>query len=418
MRDDARRAGAGAGERYDVLLKGGHVIDPANGRDGVMDVAIAEGRVARVAPTIGGPATRAVDVSGLYVTPGLIDIHVHVYPHWGDYGPKWQASVIPDAHSFRAGVTTFVDAGTSGADHFEDFRAKFVAPSRTRILAFVNIAHAGMGEDEQDPTQFDARRAAGVVRAHPDVAVGIKTAHYWTRAPWDDLHTPWASVGRAVEAGELADAPVMVDFWPRPPERPYADLILRHMRPADIHTHVFAQQFEIVDGAGVVQDYLWRARERGVHFDLGHGGGSFWFRNAVPALRQGWPPDSISTDLHMGSVNAAVLNTLHTASKLLAMGMPLQEVIYRTTVTPARAIRRPALGTLSEGAEADVAVLRHLEGPFSYIDCGRARLDGRGKLECVMTLRAGQIVWDPSGRSMPLWEEAPEAYWRVPRLQR
>ena len=123
---------------------------------------------------------------------------------------------------------------------------------------------------------------------------------------------------------------------------------------------------------------MWKARERGVLFDLGHGGGSFWFRNAVPALREGFPPDSISTDLHMGSVNAAVLNTLHTASKCLAMGMPLQEVIYRTTVTPARAIRRPELGTLSEGAEADVAVLRLLPGPASYIDCGRARLDGRG----------------------------------------
>jgi dihydroorotase len=418
MQDDSARTGGETGEAYDLLLRGGHVIDPANGRDGVMDVAVAGGRVARVAPHVAGEAKRTVDVSGLYVTPGLIDIHVHVYPHWGDYGPKWQASVIPDAHSFRAGVTTFVDAGTSGADHFEDFKAKFVDPSRTRVLAFVNITHAGMGDDEQDPAQFDARRAAEVVRAFPEVAVGIKTAHYWTRQPWDEVHVPWASVDRAVEAGELAGAPVMVDFWPRPPERPYADLILKHMRPGDIHTHVFAQQFEIVDGDRVVRDYMWQARERGVLFDLGHGGGSFWFRNAVPALRQGWSPDSISTDLHMGSVNAAVLNTLHTASKMLAMGMPLAEVVYRSTVTPARAIRRPELGTLSEGAEADVAVLRHLDGPFSYIDCGRARLDGRGKLECVMTLRAGQIVWDPTGRSMPLWEQAPEAYWRVPSLQR
>ena len=162
---------------------------------------------------------------------------------------------------------------------------------------------------------------------------------------------------------------------------------------------------------------MWQARERGVLFDLGHGGGSFWFRNAVPALQQGFPPDSISTDLHMGSVNAAVLNTLHTAAKCLAMGMPLQEVVYRCTVTPARAIRRPELGTLSEGTEADVAVLRHLDVPASYIDCGRARFDGQGKLECALTLRAGQIVWDPTGLSMPSWEDAPERYWRVPGLQ-
>ena len=119
----------------------------------------------------------------------------------------------------------------------------------------------------------------------------------------------------------------------------------------------------------------------------------------------------------MGSVNAAVLNTLHTASKCLAMGMPLQEVVYRCTVTPAKAIRRPDLGTLSEGAEADVAVLRHVPGPQSYIDCGRTRFDGEGKLECAMTLRAGRVVWDPAGLSMPLWHEAPERYWRVPALQ-
>jgi dihydroorotase len=420
MQEHKARADAGG---YDLLLKGGHVVDPANGVDGPADVAIKDGRIARVAPAGGqgiapADATRVVDVAGLYVTPGLIDIHVHVYPHWGDEGPKWQASVIPDAHSFRAGVTTFVDAGTSGADHFLDFKTKFIDGSRTRVLAFVNIAHAGMGDDEQDPAQLDAARAAEVVKAFPETCVGIKTAHYWTRLPWDEVHTPWASVDKAVEAGELAGAPVMVDFWPRPPERSYPDLILEHMRPGDIHTHVFAQQFEILDAGRKVQEHMWRARERGVHFDLGHGGGSFWFRNAVPALRQGWPPDSISTDLHMGSVNAAVLNTLHTAAKCLAMGMPLREVIYRSTVTPAKAIRRPDLGTLSEGAEADVAVLRHLDVPASYIDCGRARLDGRGKLECVMTLRAGRIVWDPTGRSMPLWEEAPEAYWRVPSLQR
>jgi dihydroorotase len=409
---------------FDLLLKGGHVIDPANGRDGPMDVAIAGDKIARVAPNIDvGPGARVVDVSGLYVTPGLIDIHVHVYPHWGSDGPKWQASVIPDAHSFRAGVTTFVDAGTSGATHFEDFRTRFVEKSRTRVLAFVNITADGMGDDEQDPSQFDAKRAADCVRAHPDVAVGIKTAHYWTRRPWDDVHTPWASVDKAVEAGTLCDRPVMVDFWPRPPERSYPDLILKHMRPGDIHTHVFAQQFPILTEEGPsrrnprVADHMWRARERGVHFDLGHGGGSFWFRNAVPALQQGWPPDSISTDLHMGSVNAAVLNTLHTAAKVLAMGMPLQEVIYRCTVTPAREIRRPDLGTLSEGAEADVAVLRHLDVPQSYIDCGRARLDGQGKLECALTVRAGRIVWDPAGLSMPQWEEAPERYWRVPSLQ-
>jgi dihydroorotase len=237
------------------------------------------------------------------------------------------------------------------------------------------------------------------------------------------VHTPWASVDSAVEAGSLIDKPVMVDFWPRPPERPYPDLILKHMRPGDIHTHVFAQQFPVLTEEGPgrkapkVADHMWAARGRGVLFDLGHGGGSFWFRNAVPAFQDGFVPDSFSTDLHMGSVNAAVLNTLWTASKMMAMGVPLQETIYRCTVTPAKAIRRPDLGTLSAGAEADVAVLRKLDGPYSYTDCGRARLNGQGKLECAMTLRAGQVVWDPTGLSMPAWEQAPERYWRVPALQ-
>jgi dihydroorotase len=410
--------------RFDLLLKGGHVIDPANGIDGPADVGIADKKITAVSAGLDTSGSeRVVDVSGLYVTPGLIDIHVHVYPVIGPEGVGFQASVIPDAHSFRAGVTTFVDAGTSGPTHFPDFKQRYIDKARTRVLAFVNIARDGMGDVEQDPSQFDPAAVERTAREYPDLVVGVKTAHYWTRHPWDEVHTPWASVDAAVEAGELCGKPVMVDFWPRPPERPYPDLILKHMRPGDIHTHVFAQQFPILSEEGrdrkspKVAEHMWAARERGVLFDLGHGGGSFWFRNAVPALRDGFAPDSISTDLHMGSVNAAVLNTLWTASKMMAIGMPLSEVIYRCTVTPAKAIRRPELGTLSVGAEADVAVLRKLDGPFSYTDCGRARVTGQGKLECAMTLRAGQVVWDPTGLSMPNWEEAPDRYWVVPNLQ-
>jgi dihydroorotase len=402
---------------YDLLLRNGHVLDPANTRDGAMDVAIRDGRIARVAPHIDEPASTTVDVNGLYVTPGLIDIHVHVYPHRGPNGPTWQQSLIPDAHSFRAGVTTIVDAGTAGAAHFQDFKEKWIDRSATRVLAWLNIASGGMGDAEQNPAEFDVARAAETLATYPEAIVGIKTAHYWTHQPWDALHAPWASVDAAVMAGERSRKPVMVDFWPRPPERPYADLILEHLRPGDIHTHVFAQQFPIVQPDGTLYDHLWRARERGVLFDLGHGGASFWFRNAVPAITAGFPPDSISTDLHLGSVNAAALSTLHTVSKCIAMGMSLGDAIFRTTVTPAKAIGRPELGTLSEGAEADVAVLRWIDIPRAYIDCGRARLDGTGELECAMTLRAGRIVWDPAGRSMPAWQDAPAAYWHVPVLQ-
>jgi dihydroorotase len=224
-------------------------------------------------------------------------------------------------------------------------------------------------------------------------------------------------VERAVEAGELCGKPVMVDFWPRPPERPYPDLILKKLRPGDIHTHIFARQFPIVDTNNKVYEYLYQAQDRGIIFDLGHGAGSFWFRNAVPALKDGFAPDSISTDLHMGNINGPVVSMINTMSKCLSMGMPLQEVIMRSTVAPAQEIAHPELGTLSVGAEADIAVIRHLEGSFGFSDCGRARMIGKEKLECVMTLRAGEIVYDPTGLSMPQWENAPEFYWEIPNFQ-
>ena len=208
----------------------------------------------------------------------------------------------------------------------------------------------------------------------------------------------------------------MVDFWPRPPERPYPELILKMLRPGDIHTHVFARQFPIIDERGRAHDYLFRARERGVVFDLGHGAGSFWFRNGVRALQDGFSPDSISTDLHMGSINGPVVSMQNTMSKFISMGMSLAEVIERSTVLPAQLIHRPELGTLSNGAEADVAVFRHLEGAFSFADCGRAKMLGRHKLECQLTLRAGQVVFDPTGLTMPEWEQAPAPYWVNPTL--
>ena len=205
----------------------------------------------------------------------------------------------------------------------------------------------------------------------------------------------------------------MFDFWPRP-ERPYADLILKKMRPGDIHTHVFAQQFPIILDGGRINPILAEARERGVIFDVGHGAGSFWFRNAVPAVKQGFIPDSMSTDLHMGDLN--VISMTEVISKFLAMGVPLEDLIRRATVNPAREIRRPELGTLSVGKEADIAVLEELHGRFSYIDCGYARMDGDVKLIARMTIREGRIVYDPSGLSMTQWERARSQYFTTPGL--
>ena len=394
---------------YDLLLKNGHVIDPANKIDAHMDVAIADGSIAAVAADIpSATADMTVDVSGLYVTPGLIDIHVHVY-HTRE--PE-TLSIIADHHSFRSGCTTVVDTGTAGAKHFLHFKRTVIDRAKTRIFAFINIVKSGMiGPFEQDVDEMDPELAASIVLAYPDDCVGIKTAHYWVSQPFDAAHPPWAAVDRALEASAICKKPLMVDFWHRE-GRSYQEM-LQKMQPGDIHTHVYAQQFPILNEANKPADFMFEARERGIIFDLGHGAGSFWFRLAIPAYEGGFGPDSISTDLHIGNVNGVVHDMLTTMSKLLCMGMPLNEVIYRSTVTPAKEIGHPELGNLSIGAEADIAVLRQDEGQFGYVDCGNARMVGDRKLSCEMTIRAGEIVYDLNGRATPLWQDAPAAYWKI-----
>jgi dihydroorotase len=394
--------------RFDLLLRGGNLIDPANGRTGQLDLAVSDGRVAAIDTAIPASAAgQVVDVAGLYVVPGLIDIHVHCHV----YSEFFFGSIVADGQSWRAGVTTLVDAGTAGALDFGRFKERVIDKSRTRVLAFVNIADHGMGPGEQEREHLLPELCAGVCRAFKEV-VGVKSAHYWTRLPWDDRHAPWDNVGRAVQAGELCQLPVMVDFWPRPPERSYEDLILQQLRPGDIHTHVFAQQHPIILDDGRINPALVAARQRGVIFDVGHGGGSFWFRNAVRALEQGFPPDTISTDLHTGNAaNGLVTSVLEVGNKYLNMGMPLTEVIARTTARPAQVIGRQDLGQLALGAVADIAVLRLVQGQFGFYDCGRARIDGTQKLETVLTYQGGSLAFDADGRTMPRWQDAPPDYW-------
>ncbi|HTS70233.1 MAG TPA: amidohydrolase/deacetylase family metallohydrolase [Terriglobia bacterium] len=409
--------------RYDLVVKGGHVIDPANRIDSVMDVAVTDGKIAAVESGI--PASQAgkvVDASGLYVTPGLVDIHVHV----GNGGapldwftPTGRAHIqpwgIPADLFLTYGVTTAVDAGSSGADTFLALKQLVMDNSKVRVLAFLNIVADGMsGGLEQDVDQMDVQKCLATIKEYRQYIVGVKTAHYWTSKPWDDLHQPWAAVDRAEACGKEANLPVMFDFWPRLPERSYDELILSKMRPGDIHTHVFAQQFPIVLENGKVNPMMWEARKRGVIFDVGHGAGSFWFRNAVPAAEQGFYPDSISTDIHSRSYVAHGVNMIDVMSKFLAMGMPLEDVIRRSTVNPAREINRPELGTLSPGRAADIAVLEVLHGKFSYSDDGYARLDGTVQLLNRMTIAAGRILYDPSGLSMVEWTKARKQYFTAP----
>ena len=406
--------------RYDLLLKGGHVIDPANHIDEIRDVAVFQGKIAAVEKNIpADQAGKVVDVSKLYVTPGLIDIHYHV-GHGGApldwFSPDARAHFlplgIPADLALQSGVTTIVDAGTSGAETFLQEKEEVIDRARVRVLAFLNIVANGMnGGLEESLDQMDTKLCAATIKRYPDIIVGVKTAHYWTRLPWDAEHVPWAAVDRAIECGTVANVPVMFDFWPRP-DRSYEDLILKKMRPGDIHTHVFAQQFPIILPDGKINPALAEARARGVIFDVGHGSGSFWFRNAVPAEKQGFIPDSMSTDLHTGNYTVVSMNNV--MSKFLAMGVPLQDVILRSTLNPANEIHRPDLGTLSVGKDADIAVLDLMKGQFGYIDCGVARMNGNLQLMARMTIRAGRIVFDPFGLSMVEWEKARPQYFLIP----
>jgi len=385
---------------YDLLLKGGHVIDGKNHINAVMDVAVADGRIAAVSPDIpAAKAAKVVDVSGLYVTPGLVDMHAHVYAGTGQRGAYCgDNSVYPDGFTFRTGVTTVVDAGSSGWRNFPDFKDRVIDRSQTRVLAFLNIVGAGMaGKVEQDVEQMDPKAAAEQAMRYRDIIVGIKTAHY--------AGPEWTAVERAVEAGTLANIPVMVDFGTFRPERPFQDLVLKKLRPGDIYTHMYLSWVPMLDDSGRVLPYLFEARRRGVIFDVGHGGGSFLFRQAVPAMRQGFGPDSISTDLHIGSMNAGMKDMLNVMSKFLNMGMPLDEVILRSTWTPAREIKHEELGNLSVGAAADVAVLRVEEGHFGFVDTYGARLRGTRKLECELTVRNGRVVWDLNGITREDWDK-------------
>lgn len=401
-------------ESFELLLKNGHVIDPANHVDGVRDVAIRDGKIVLIAPDIGENAQKTVDVSGCIVTPGLIDCHCHVYPTFPETPDKLY-NINADAHMIQAGVTTVIDAGTCGWRDFMHFKEQVIDRSEVRVLAMLNIAAGGMVrmESEQTPAEMNAAVAAEIANAYPDIIVAIKTAHYWTQKPFTKEHPPWTSVDAAIEAGERCGKPCMFDFFPWPVDRPYEGLLQR-MRPGDIHTHMYAQQFPVLDTKGKVSGFLREARKRGLKFDLGHGAGSFWFRNAVPAYQQGFGPDSLSTDLYMDNIHGAALNLLNVMSKYMCIGMPLEETIARVTVNPARQFGLSGPGSLSIGNCADIAVLRLRKGHYSYTDCGNARLDGQWKLECAMTIRAGKIAFDPGGMSMPLWTEAPHPYWVAP----
>lgn len=397
-------ASGAAAQTYDLVIQNGHVIDPRNSIDAVMDVAVDEGVVAAVETEI--PASQGetvVDATGLYVTPGLVDLHTHVFfgtePH-AAYSNGYN-SLPPDGFTFRAGVTTVVDLGGSGWRNFIQFKEQVVDHSRTRVLAFLNIVGSGMkgGPIEQNLRDMDPKLTAMRAEEFPEIVVGVKVAHY--------QGSEWDPVDRAVEAATTAGVPVAVDFGRHTPPLSIEELFMTHLRPGDIFTHAYSNvpgRMSIVDESGMLRPFVPRARERGIVFDVGHGAGSFRFNQAVPAMQQGFPPDTISTDLHRASMNAGMKNMLNVMSKFINLEMPLSDVIEASTWRAARTIKRDDLGHLSVGAEADVAILRLREGEFGFVDVAGGRLPGSQKLECELTLRAGEVVWDLNGLASSPWE--------------
>jgi len=389
----------GAAQNYDLLIKGGHVIDPANAIDRIADVAVAGGKVARVADNIpASQAKKVVDAKGLYVTPGLIDLHAHVYGYSG--------TLFPDDTALPAGTTTVVDAGGAGWSRYDDFRIRIIDPSKTRVLVWINIVGMGMlgTAVEDNVLDMDSELTANKIKANRDRIVGIKTAHFGGQG--------WTAIDRAIAAGRLADVPVIIDdkiFTNT--GRTSREKLLDKMRPGDLHTHAFNdRQLELVDRFnGKVHPYAFEARRRGVLFDLGHGGGSFLWPVAAKAMAQGFPPDTISTDLHASSILGPQSDMPNCMSKMMSLGMTLPDAILRSTVNPAKAIRRfPELGTLGEGSAADIAVLQLRGGVFAYKDAWGMKRMGTQKLECLLTVRDGKVVWDREGLAFPEWRTAGE----------
>jgi dihydroorotase len=396
--------------KYDLVLSGGHVLDAKNRRDGIMDLAVKDGKIVAVSPHIASSdAIKTIRLRGLYVTPGLIDIHVHAYAGTGERNSyAGDNSVYPDGFTFRNGVTTVVDAGSSGWRNFEDFKERIIDRSQTRVLAFLNIVGSGMRGPlyEYNNDDMDGHATAAMLEKYPSVLVGIKSAHYFGRG--------WKPFEQAVLAGNIANRPVMIDFGVNGTERPLLTLLSQILRPGDIYTHMYSglRGEQDLQTLGPSQAML-VGRKRGIYFDVGHGGGSFNWSVAVPLMKDGFQPDSISTDLHITSMNAGMKDMLNVADKMLALGQTVPQVIEEMTAAPAHEIRHEELGNLSIGAPADLAAFSIERGKFGFVDMSNQRKNGGHELVCQLTVRAGKVVYDLNGISSDMWDGPPTSDYRL-----
>ena len=380
-------------QEIDLLLKGGRVLDPKNSLDSKMDVAVKDGKIYRIAAEIpSSSAKKVLDVSGLLVSPGLINIHTHVYAGSKPGFADGQSSQLPDAFAPRSGTTTVVDAGTTGWRTFPDFKSKVVDPSLTRVLAFINIFETGFSAGsaiEPDLNTLDVQMTVDAIKKYPEFIVGTRIGHYKGKS--------WIPFDKASEAAKIADKPLFVEC--HMPEYSLEDQ-LKRMRSGDIITHSFenvSERMPIVDEQGKLRAFVLEAQNRGVLFDVGHGGVGFWFNQAIPALKQGLLPNSFGTDEHRTSMNAGMKNMLNVMSKYLTIGMSIPDIIASGSWKPAKSIKREDLGNLSVGSVADIAVLSILNGKYGYVDSGGNRIEGNQKFEAELTVRAGRIIWDLNG---------------------
>jgi dihydroorotase len=388
---------------YDMLIQNGHLIDAKNGINEVMDIAIKDGKIAAVSSNLNSKQSKkTIDAKGLVISPGLIDIHGHHFhgTEPSSYLSNSFTALPPDGFTFESGITTVVDVGGAGWRNFNQFKEQTIANSKTRVLSFLNIVGHGMkgGAFEQDLNDMDEKLTAIVAQQNKDYVVGIKVAHF--------NGFDWTPVEKAVAAGSRANIPVMVDFGGSQPELPLNVLLLEKLRPGDIFTHAYAHvngRTPVVNESGKLQPYVLDAQKRGIIFDVGHGGGSFVFEQAIPAIQQGFKPNTISTDLHTGSMNGGMKDILNVMSKLLNMDMSIQELVEAATWKPAKVIQREDLGNLSVGSVADITLLKIESGEFGFIDTQNKKMEGTKKIICELTLREGNVVYDLNGLASTPW---------------
>lgn len=373
---------------FSILIKDGHVIDPKNNIDGVMDVAINDGRIALIDDEIDpNQATQVVDAEGMYVTPGLIDI----YYTMGDR--------LPDGYTFRVGVTSVTNGSGVDWKTFPEYKNNVIDRSDTRVFSFLRIEGEGYagGANEVNTGDIQAAMSAKIAQMYKDHVVGFQVTGQNFQA-----------VNRAVEAGNQADMPVLTDGGRNHPQESLEKLFSEHLRPGDIYTHTYTiledmnARETIVDiQTNELRPHVLEAQERGIIFDVGHGS-AFRYSLAIPAKEQGFLPNTISTNLSGGSMNAFAKDMLNVMSKFLDLGMPLKDVIKASTWNPAQAIKHEELGHLTEGSLADIAILNIREGEFGYFDTASYKRVGNRKLECEMTILDGRIVYDLNGIATPL----------------